>query len=141
MIERIDGNVAVGNWRDARDIDMLRDEGIDMIIDARILFDDSNGHKLRTPHIDLIQREVGFMLVMAGMGAKMLVRCYHGRDRSPFVAMIYLARRNGTSYYEAYRAVKEKRPMTIFHWDWVKLFETRSPSPGNSINDDIGPPD
>ncbi|MFA5314286.1 MAG: dual specificity protein phosphatase [Methanomassiliicoccales archaeon] len=141
MIEWIDENVAVGNWRDARDIDMLRNEGIDMIVDARILFDDSKGRKLRTPHIDLIHREIEFMLAMAGMGAKILVRCYHGRDRSPFVAMIYLSRRNGTSYDEAYRTVKEKRPITIFHRDWVKLFDASSTSPGNSINDDIGPPD
>jgi hypothetical protein len=136
MIEWIDGNLAIGNWRDARDADILRAEGIDLIVDARILFDDSNGRRRRTPFSELIARETSFMLALAGMGAKMLVRCYHGRDRSPFVAMIYLSKRRGIAYDEAYLIVKGKRPVTVIHSDWVKLFEAEYPSPARGMNDD-----
>ncbi|QLH74534.1 MAG: dual specificity protein phosphatase family protein [Methanomassiliicoccales archaeon] len=123
MIDWIDDNVAIGNWMDARNVKMLQREGIDLVLDSRVLFDDSKGRSRRTPKVDLIEREVRFILALAGMGAKVLIRCYHGRDRSPFVAMVYISRKLGISHLQAYEMVKERRRMTVPHWDWVDMLE------------------
>lgn len=121
--------MAIGNWIDARDPNVLRNEGIDLIIDARSLFDDRAGRSSRTPRLDMIVREVDILIALGKIDAKVLVRCHHGRDRSPFVAMVYLSRKKGISYHDAYHLVKAKRPMTVFHWDWVKLLESHTPCP------------
>jgi protein-tyrosine phosphatase len=129
LIEWVDEHVAIGNWIDARDSNVLRNEGIDLIIDARSLFDDRAGRSLRTPRLELIVREADILIALGKTDAKVLVRCHHGRDRSPFVAMVYLSRKRAMSYHDAYHLVKQKRPMTVFHWDWVKLLESFTPGP------------
>lgn len=129
MIEWVDKNVAVGNWMDARDVEQLREEDIDFVIDARAFFDDSRGRGHRTPDLDQIIKEVSFMLTLASAGARILVRCHHGRDRGPFVAMIYLSQKKKISYDQAYHEVKKKRPRTELHWDWVEQLEAHTPGP------------
>ncbi|OPY34266.1 MAG: Dual specificity phosphatase, catalytic domain [Methanomassiliicoccales archaeon PtaU1.Bin124] len=123
IIDWVDENVAIGSWRDARDVDHLRSQGIDLIVDSRILFDDSQGRDLRIPRVEHMLKVVGLMQIAAEAGARILVRCYHGRDRSPFVAMVYLNRRYGTPYRQAYVRVKQKRDRTVFHWEWVDILE------------------
>jgi hypothetical protein len=129
MMEWLDGSVAIGSWKDAGNDDILREAGIDVLVDARILFDDSDGRSHRTPRMNEIAREVKIILALKEIEAKILIRCHHGRDRAPFVAMVYLSTEKGISYQQAYKVVKEKRPRTVFHWDWVKLLESHTPGP------------
>jgi hypothetical protein len=136
MLEWVDENVAIGSWNDASDVNMLRRQGIDLIIDARTLFDDTHGRGQRTPIFDRILREVDLMLSLVELGAKILVRCHHGKDRSPFVVMVYLSKKKGASYHMAYHQVQNGRPRTVFHWDWVQLLEAHTPGP----QDDKGQP-
>ena len=37
--------------------------------------------------------------------------------------MAYVSKKYGLSYRDAYALVKEKRPRTVFHWDWVEILE------------------
>ena len=60
--------------------------------------------------------------------AKVLIYCNRGRDRSPFTAMLYVSKRYGLSYQEAYALVKSKRRETAFHWDWVRSVEKGGPA-------------
>lgn len=129
LMEWVDSNVAIGSWRDADDRNDLREQGIDLIIDARILFDDSKGRDRRTPRLEHMSKVVDLLLDITQKGGKVLIRCYHGRDRSPFVAMLYLSRKENISYHHAYDKVKAARPRTVEHWDWMTLLEGKYPSP------------
>jgi protein-tyrosine phosphatase len=57
--------------------------------------------------------------------AKVLVHCTEGIDRTPFVAMVYVSKKYDMPYEDAYKLVKEKRPGTIYHWDWVEMLGER----------------
>ncbi len=66
-------------------------------------------------------RSADLVLTLAKQGTKVLVRCREGKDRSAFVAMVYVAKRYGLSYKEAYEKVRTKRLITVYHWDWVAM--------------------
>jgi len=129
MMEWVDANVAIGSSRDAGDRDDLQDLSIDFIIDARVLFDDTLGRDKRFPRLDHMTKVVDNLLLLVQNGSKVLIRCYHGRDRSPFVAMYYLSRKQNISYHHAYDIVKAARPRTVEHWDWMEMLELYRPSP------------
>ena len=117
----IDENIAVGNWNDARHLDVLKEEGIDLIIDARTLFDDSEGRSKRRPILEKVERSSDLLVKLSAMNVKVMIRCHHGRDRAPFLAMLYVSKKNGMSHSDAYNFVAKKREITVFHWDWVKM--------------------
>jgi hypothetical protein len=121
MMEWIDDKVAVGGRLDAFLLGRLRTNAIDLIIDARVFFDKDYGDK--QPLLDKIKRAVDALILLTEREQKVLVRCNRGRDRSPFMAMIYISKKYGKSYREAYELVKEKRPRTVYHWDWVERLE------------------
>jgi len=129
MIEWVDANVAIGSGRDAENRERLAEQGIDFVIDARILFDDSQGKAKRAPRLDHMTKVVDHLLLLVQDGGKVLIRCYHGRDRAPFVAMYYLSQKNNISYHHAYDIVKTARPRTVEHWDWMEMLEKYKPSP------------
>lgn len=60
---------------------------------------------------------------ISALGPKVLVFCNRGRDRSPFVSMLYLSKRYGISHRAAYEMVKARHGLTAFHWDWVEAVE------------------
>jgi len=64
-----------------------------------------------------------------------LVRCREGKDRSAFVAMIYVAKRYGLSYKEAYEKVKAKRLITVYHWDWVAMLPALEGQPVDQLSE------
>lgn len=117
----IDGNVAVGGRLDAASVRRRRRNGIDIIVDARVLFDRNYGEK--RPLADKLLKAADALVALSQQDMKVLIRCNRGRDRSPFLAMVYVAKRYGKSYEEAYRTIKEKRPRTVYHWEWVKALE------------------
>ncbi|MDD1744032.1 MAG: dual specificity protein phosphatase family protein [Methanomassiliicoccales archaeon] len=116
----IDDFVAVGGWTDAFFIDALKEQDIDLIIDARTLFDVVYGsHK--KPLVEKVMRAGDMLVALSDLKAKVLVRCHEGIDRTPFVAMIYVSKKYKMPYKAAYELVKKKRPETVFHWDWVDM--------------------
>ena len=121
MMEWIDDNVAVGGRLDALLLGRLRANSIDLIIDARVFFDKDYGDK--RPLLDKMMRAVDALILLAERNERVLVRCNRGRDRSPFMAMVYISKRYGKSYREAYELVLSKRPRTVYHWDWVERLE------------------
>ena len=119
-MEWIDESVAIGDWRDVARVRLLQKERIDLIMDARPLF--TGPRSARRPLVDRVNRSADLLVDLSKKGVKVMVRCHHGRDRSPFVVMLYICRRSGLGLQEAYELVKSKRPRTVFHPEWVEAF-------------------
>ena len=113
----IDSNVAVGSLLDAEEVVALIRKDVDLIIDARLCFT----HIPVQPIAENMMTSAKFLRVLSEQGARTLIHCVWGVDRTPFLAMVYYAHKNGLSYQSAYEYVKLKHPSTVFHWDWVKL--------------------
>ncbi len=107
----IDEYVAVGGWRDI----FLRNHGI-YVVDIRALF-----YGMVEPLVDEVHMAVDRIVALSNQNRRILVRCLEGRDRAPFIAMVYVSRRYGLPYEKAYELVKQRRPRTVFHWDWVDM--------------------
>ena len=113
----IDTNIAVGSLLDAEEVVTLLRKDVDLIIDARMCFT----HPPIQPIVDNVITSANFLRVLSEQDARTLIHCVWGVDRTPFLAMVYYAHKNGLSYQNAYEYVKSKHPSTVFHWDWVKL--------------------
>lgn len=131
----IDDNVAVGNWRDAYSWRRLKKEGVDVIIDVRPYFDQKYGKYDRKPNVPKVMRTGDLVLKLAQQDLRVLVRCREGKDRSAFVAMVYVAKRYGLSYKEAYEKVKAQRRITVYHWDWVAMLPGLEGRPSDQLSD------
>ena len=55
-------------------------------------------------------------------GARVLVNCNAGMERSPLAVAWYLYRKRLMEFQAAYELVKSQRPQTVFHNEWVKPF-------------------
>jgi protein-tyrosine phosphatase len=106
----IDDSLAVGGWGDLRRSNLY---GVDVVADIRPLFY-TYGVK-----VDEIFEAVD-ELIYTTQDQRVLIRCFSGKDRAPFVAMVYVSKKYGMSYEEAYEFVHEKRPQTVYHWEWVE---------------------
>ncbi|HUT27096.1 MAG TPA: dual specificity protein phosphatase [Methanomassiliicoccales archaeon] len=116
----IDDFVAVGGWRSAFMISELKEVDIDLIIDARTLFNIVYGSN-KKPLVNKVLKAGDMLVALTELNAKVLVHCSEGVDRTPFLAMVYVSKKYDMSYEDAYKFVKEKRPQTVFHWDWVEM--------------------
>ena len=54
--------------------------------------------------------------------APVLVHCHGGMDRAPFAVACYFVVEHGFTPEDAYSFVKNKRPQTIVHDDWMRSF-------------------
>jgi hypothetical protein len=117
----IDETIAIGSWMDARCVRNLKREKIDLIIDSRTLFFRKSGTLRNEPRIDMLEKAVEMLIELSSLKAKVLVFCRHGKDRSPFLVMVYLSKKDGVSCDEAYQRIKSKRRRTIYHPEWVKM--------------------
>jgi hypothetical protein len=122
----IDDVVAIGNWVDARNVVLLKREAIDLIIDARTLFEQSFLGLNRVPTVKSVLKAADLLVTLSEHKIKVMIRCHRGRDRSPFVAMVYASKKYAMPYREAYDFVKQRNPRTVYHWDWVKMLEDQS---------------
>jgi hypothetical protein len=121
----IDEFVAVGGWKDVFFINDLKNADIDLIIDARTLFDIIYGTD-KKPLVDKVMRAGDVLVSLTEHDAKALIHCHEGIDRTPFVAMVYVSKKYNMSYKDAYEFVHEKRPQTVYHWDWVEMLGDKS---------------
>lgn len=115
-ISWIDDDLAVGDMVDATCYDELDAMNITMIIDIRLYFSSIN----MDPKYFKLINFVGEMRELIDRGHKILIHCQAGIDRSPFVAMLYIAWDRHISFDDAYDIVSEKRPQTIQHDDWAR---------------------
>jgi protein-tyrosine phosphatase len=116
-VDWIDSNVAVGSLLDAEEVVDLIRKDVDLIIDARLCF----SHITVQPIAKNMMTSAEFLRVLSEQGARTLIHCVWGVDRTPFLAMVYYAHKNELSYQSAYEYVKSKHPSTVFHWDWINL--------------------
>jgi len=124
----IDETVAVGNRLDGLSVRRRRRENIEIVIDARLLFSQDRISSKREPLIEKLSHARDQLVNISAFNPRVLIYCNRGRDRSSFLAMLYLSKRFGLSYQEAYEKVKSKRKETVFHWDWVEMFREDEPS-------------
>ena len=116
----IDDTVAVGNWIDGVSAQRRRHEDAHLIIDSRVLFTKSIIPDRRLPLVDKLLKTSNWLAEISSQRSRVLIYCNRGRDRSAFVAMLYVSKRYGISYQEAYGLIKSKRKQTVFHWEWVE---------------------
>jgi len=120
-MEWVNETLAIGSWFDLWNSKEQEREGIDACINARTAFHQVFLRFGRKPDPAKVTRAVELMTTLSDKGYRMMVHCYHGRDRSPFLAMAYLSRRLGIGYEEAFELVRKGRPRAIYHSDWVDL--------------------
>jgi predicted protein tyrosine phosphatase len=116
-VDWIDSNIAVGSLLDAEEVVTLMKKDVDLIIDARLCFT----HFPIAPIAENVITSSNLLRVLSEHGARTLIHCVWGIDRTPFLAMVYCACKNGWSYQRAYEYVKSKHPGTIYHWDWIDI--------------------
>lgn len=122
-MEWVDDTVAIGSWKDLRRHKMQRLMGIDVSMNARTAFDQRFLWIGRRPDVNRVMRAADLMLHLSDQGFKVMVHCYHGRDRSPFLVMVYLSKKLGIGYKEAFEIVRQRRPRALFHQEWVDILE------------------
>ena len=114
-INCVDSKLCVGSLEaviEFRKNDML-ESGVE-ILDVRSYFDPVTWEPL-----DSIYRLVDEIIWLRDFGKIGLIHCYAGVDRSPFVACLYLGIRHKLLFREAYKLVKERRPQTSIHEEWL----------------------
>jgi protein-tyrosine phosphatase len=116
-VDWIDSNVAVGSLLDAEEVVTLIRKDVDIIIDARLCFTPPPVQ----PIVEKVITSSNLLRVLSDQGARTLIHCVWGVDRTPFLAMVYYAKKNGWSYQRAYEYVKSMHPSTVIHWDWINL--------------------
>ena len=114
----IDENVAVGSLLDAEEVVILRKKDVDLIIDAWLCF---TPHPTIEPIVENVMRFANLLGVLSEHGARTLIHCVWGVDRTPFLAMVYYAHKNECSYQDAYHYVELKHRSTKIHLGWVEL--------------------
>lgn len=127
LLNWIDESIAIGNIIEANNVAFLRKENFDLIIDVRTAFDTNayfeflwSGHILNCERA----KKISILLIAQfSLKAKVLVHCLEGIDRTPFIVMIYIAKKYGMSHKDAYYLVKQRRSQTRFHWHWVEEYE------------------
>lgn len=143
MITWITENIAIGEYIDACNRELLEREKIDCILCLRTvvsneedvlkeflgipLFHISIGdHQGLEPIRIELRAAVHMLIELAEVYHKILVHCTACFDRTPFVVACYIAH---TEYFqlhdikyqmeEGYKDVREKRPNIIEHYEWV----------------------
>ncbi len=111
----IDNNIAIGSLLDAEEVVTLMKKDVDLILDARLCF----SHYPIMPIVENIITHASLLRVLSENGARTLIHCVWGVDRTPFLAMVYYAQKSRLPYRDAYEFVKSKHPATVYHWDWI----------------------
>ena len=119
----VDNCVAIGNLVDANNVDMLRKENIDLIIDVRTAFEFDFSEMSHTLICERAKKITILLTALSNLKAKVLVHCLEGIDRTPFIVMLYIAQKNSMTFKDAYELVKQRRPTTRFHWNWLEDYE------------------
>ncbi len=117
----IDDTVAVGDWFDGFSVQRRRQNNIQLIVDSRVLFTKGLLPRGRVPIAQFLLKARDEIMELVPLHPKVLIFCSRGRDRSPFLAMMYIMKRYGMGCKEAYEMVASKRRQTVFHWDWVTV--------------------
>ena len=122
----IDDNVALGGWLDSERHATLQEGSIDLVIDARMLFRRKSSNPFQfEPIADRILRAGDVLVATSNLQAKALVHCVWGKDRTPFVASVYVSKKLAIPLGQAYEFVKLKHPHTVVHQDWIELLQSR----------------
>jgi len=120
----IDDGLAVGDETDItrEGWDVLRKANIDLSIDIRNYFTMSKvGNMSDVNPLRKIWKFVDLLVQLTNAGWKIFIYCQAGIDRSPFVAMLYIHRKQELSFADSYKWIIRERPQTHEHWEWVEV--------------------
>lgn len=117
-IDKVTENLFIGNFRGARDKELLLEHGITHILICsddleKCYVDEYVYHKIEVvdvPHTDLtkfFKTAIDFI----ESGTKVLVHCFAGMSRSATFVIAYLMVKNKWSFEIALKFLKEKRPI------------------------------
>jgi len=134
MISWITDQVAIGEWSDSHNMATLIQQCFDCVINLCIRGDE---YELGMQDIAFLHLKVAdhqdknalkieleaavYMLILAAREYdRILVHCIAGMDRSPFVVARYMVAEGlAEDMADAYAQIKEKRPQTMEHMEWV----------------------
>jgi predicted protein tyrosine phosphatase len=122
-MEWIDDTVAIGSWVDHRAHERQKREGIELSMNARCFFDQTFFSVGRLPDVAKVNKAADVLVDLSKRGVKVMVHCHHGKDRSVFVAMMYLSKRHGIGYPEAFDIIRKGRPRAVYHQEWVDVLQ------------------
>lgn len=115
--------MAIGNWVDLLRHANQRREGIELVLNARSIFDERLFSIGRRPNVERVLKAADLLVVLSEKRVKVLIHCHHGRDRSPYLAMVYLSRKLDIGYRESFEMVRKGRPRARYHPEWVEPLE------------------
>jgi predicted protein tyrosine phosphatase len=124
-MEWIDETIAIGSWVDLRMHAYQRREGIELCLNARSIFDEQFFSIGRRPNLERVMKAADLLQDLSSKGVKVMVHCHHGRDRSSFLVMVYLSKKLGIGYQEAFEMVRKGRPRSKWHPEWVEQLERK----------------
>lgn len=121
MINQILGAIYIGDDHDAESIKLTKRKNITAFLDLTKLHIDV---KLDEEAKDQVKEAVEKLRNLLSDGHVVLVFCHAGIDRSPFVVAYYLYTYHKYlgDFQNIYNFVKERRPQTFQHWEWVSEF-------------------
>jgi hypothetical protein len=122
----ITDQIAIGNYLDAQDVELLRREGIAAILSLDGCLDGKVAAELGVQKIavfrlqdgpgndlDLFRKAVDTVTRFATTSPPLLVQCHAGRSRSAVVVAGHLIRTRGLQPEEALRFVASKRQLAV----------------------------
>ncbi len=121
MITWILDNLAVSDIS-SKSHDKIFRTKIDFTLDVRHLFAEVgmnweiNKYKL--------DRFTDGVVELLNSGYDVLLYCFGGIDRSPFVAAVVIHKLKGISLEEAYNMVLEKRTEAFLHPEWIQAYRS-----------------
>ncbi|MDA1193022.1 MAG: dual specificity protein phosphatase [Candidatus Poribacteria bacterium] len=148
-VDFITDRIAIGNWREASDIDLLRDEGVTAVLNVAYNIDlmfpearDENAYAVEYHKVGLIDgmgnhattllAAVLTLHQLLDRHERVIVHCQAGISRSVTVVTMYLAGLNDTSFHTTLADVKRKRhPALISHA--IQLRDWRERLSGDSL--------
>jgi len=146
MITWITENIAIGEYLDAINEELLKKEKIDCVLSLRggeaeqnNLYEEKlcrslgisfcNLPVIEYDFLDILKiqlKSAAYMLDLLSQKYKrILVHCTAGIDRSPFILASWLANKEyyrldiKDQFVEAYRDIKRKRPQIVEHYEWI----------------------
>lgn len=140
------GCIALGSWRDASNILMLKERGVTHVLNVarevpppseRIAMESGDFNHKTIPLQDCHAEDIGiyfeeafnFIEEARQANGKVLVHCRRGISRSPAIVVGYLMRHERHTYESALAFVKERRGCVSLNLAFRALLEEYQPTP------------
>ena len=127
MIHKITDNIYIGNRDDVNIIDKLKNYGINCIYNVAVDVDDIIHENILSIKCGIYDEEkeynpvntaIKILEMLISYGYKILIHCYMGHNRAPYIIAKYLSILNKTKWELEFKNIKKIRS-EIFIKDWM----------------------